>query len=208
MLSKKMCFSFLATLMSICTLMFFKPFYVHANEINSVAAENEVDEENSFSGFEPIQSVGISRQEAIDILGLTAEEAKDVTFYATSINPNQPFDSGYLELTGSSSGSYRTMNGNKLLYAIMWKPLSGDGSQAFQAYLLPYGSSIPISKAYISLATTSTGGPNNEYKVYRSDWLDIINGLDYRFLYNSYIGAGAAVTTPATSSVRVIIGVV
>lgn len=208
MLSKKMCFSFLATLMSICTLMFFKPFNVHANEINSVTAENEVCEENSFSGIEPIQSVGISRQEAIDVLGLTAEEAKDVTFYAASINPNQPFDSGYFTFTGRNIGSYRTLNGNKLLYAIMWKPLTSDGSQAFQAYLRPYGSSIPISKVYMSLATTSTGGPNNEYKVYQSDWLNITNGLDYHFIYDSYIGAGSSQIVDAPCSIRVIMGVV
>ena len=208
MLSKKMCFSFLATLMSICTLMFFKPFNVHANEINSVAAENEVDEENSFSGFEPIQSVGISRQEAIDILGLTAEEAKDVNFYAASVNPNQPFDSGYFTFSGRNVGAYRTMNGNNLLYAIMWKPLTSDGSQAMQAHLFAYGSSIRVSSAYLSLATTSTGGPNNEYRVYRSDWLNITNGLDYHFIYDSYIGSGSSQTVDAPCSIRVIIGVV
>lgn len=159
-----------------------------------------------YSDIEPIENVGISRAEAIEFFGLTEEEAKDMDFYsvtASAIESGELYDSGYFTFTGSNTGSYRTMNGNKLMYSIAWKPLSSDGGEVLEAYLYPYGATTYMDHAYISLATTETGGTNNEYRIWRSEWLDIQYGLDYHFVYESYIMWGN--DTPC--QIRVLIAV-
>ncbi len=161
--------------------------FLTPNTICHAASGNEIQEASEDTiDVVPIEDVGISHEEAIEIFGLTEEEAEGVSFYsvrnAGSIDVGKPFNSTF-SFTGTNTGAYRTMNGNKLMYKITWTPLSGDGGEVLRFYLYPYGGNA-ISQGYLSLGSPGSGNSRS----WQSSWLNIQYGLDYHFYYESYIG--------------------
>ena len=154
----------------------------------------------------PIEETDISREEAIQMLGLTGEKARNAQIYSTNtevINSGQFHNSGYFQFTGENGGAYRTMNGDELSYSVVWKALD-DNSAYLNCYLWPYGG-LYIDHGYLSNATTTMGGEDGTYRLYVSGWKKITRGLDYRLTYscNSMeTGQGAR------CEIRVIIAVV
>ena len=181
------------------------------------AAESvpEVQNDNTLT----FEEVGITREEAIEMFELTEEEAERATFYviedaatSTEIQPlgaidsNNPYDSGYFSFTGSNTGAYRTMNGNKMKFRMLWKPDAGDGSEACQIYLYPYGQ-LAIWQYLFTLASPVCSS-DTSYRDITSSWIDITYGLDYHFVYDSYTNHGGGYGIDHRCTMRVLIVVV
>lgn len=166
-----------------------------------------------------IEEAGISREEAIEMFDLTEEEAERANFYVledgdtvsgiqplSAIDSNNPYDSNYFSFSGSNTGSYRTMNGNKMKFRMLWKPNPGDGSEACQVYLHPYGQSYKWQ--YLFTLASPICSSDSSYRDITSDWINIIYGLDYNFIYWSYTGHGGGNCPDHRCTMRVIIVVV
>lgn len=176
----------------------------------------EPSESNSLLSFE---ETDISREEAIEFLGLTGEEAERATFYIvednnlksviqpySSIDQNNPYDSKYFSFSGSNTGSYRTMNGSKMLMRLLWKPNPGDGSEACQVYLHPYGRQYCWQ--YLFTLASPVCSFDSSYRDITSGWIDITYGLDYNLIYWSFTGHGSGNCPDHRCTMRVVIGVV
>ncbi len=178
--------------------------FLTPNTICHAASGNEIQEVSEDTiDIVPIEDVGISQEDAIEMFGFTKEEAKDISFYSTrnagTIEAGQTFDSTFT-FTGTNTGAYRTMNGNKLMYKVIWTPLSGDGGEVLRFWLFPYGGNS-ISDGYLSLGSPGSGNSRS----WQSSWLNIQYGLDYHFYYDSYIGW--VENSEARCQVRMIIAV-
>ena len=167
-------------------------------------------------GIMTLDEAGISREDAIEALGLTAEEAKQAEFYVlddpTSITVSEvididhPYDSGYFSFTGRNIGAYRTINGRYMRFTLLWNPYPGDGSEACQVYLYPYDQ-LAIWQYLFTLASPVSTIDSN-YRQVTSEWLDVTYGLDYHFIYDSYTNHGGGYTIEHRCTMRVIIAVV
>lgn len=174
---------------SLCTI--FSILTVFCTSISAFAAESP----SSTNTFVPVEESSISRQEALDILGFTEEDIDGGEILVgdfevstlSSIDPSNPFDSGYFSFSGENIGSYRTLHGNFLGYTILWKPTEflGRGAPTLRVDLYGYGSNKSLSAWQID---TSIQNPTMVGDYYRSPTktLKIQDGLDYHFIYNSY----------------------
>lgn len=163
-----------------------------------------------------LQSVGVTREEAIAMFGLTEEEAANATFYCVDysssiqsrgvVDINTPWRPPAFHFTGDNIGSYQTMNGTKLKYRILWKPDPGDGSQFCNVYLYPYGQNYVDRMLLTYAAPEYANDPSFREKI--SDWIDIIYGLDYHFVYESRTGHGGMYPTDYGCTIEVLVVVV
>lgn len=171
------------------------------------AAEPSPSESDVPVQLQSIEEVGISREEAMEALGLTAEEAKDVDFYAVQSQDQLVLNSGdahtfdKFTFTDYNVGSYFTVNANQLKYGIIWELDASQHAATLRVSLEPYGED-PADSILI------TTGNESGYRRYtrQSDWISTYYGVDYHFIYES--DAWAWDPASITSSVTMVVGVV
>ena len=162
---------------------------------NSITAFADDTDSSSDMNIIPVEESDISKEEAIEILGLTKSEAEGKQIYLSvspnstnqSINPGgDPFDSGFFSFSGTNIGRYYTMNGDVLAYSILWKPTEdlGYGVPAIEVRLYPYGGSC-ISSWYTTSDVTTLEKINGYFRS-PTMAVRIQEGLDYHFIYHSY----------------------
>lgn len=176
---------------------------------SAFAAETSSSEQVS-AKVQSIEDAGISRETAMEVLGLTAEEAKDVDYYVISPMSHVSIGSGEVHefpkfsFTGDNVGSYFTVNGSKLKVAMIWHPLFSDSVPGiFRAYLYPYGSTNPIHQTFFT-TEREPNGANNTW-LSQSEWLNVTRGLDYHFIYSCW---RPDISVQLRCEVTVIVGVV
>lgn len=176
---------------------------------SSAFAVEEIPTVDSTSlNVQSIEEAGISREEAIEILGLTPEEAKSITFYALRSSDQLTLNSGDVHtfdkftFTDYNIGSYFTVNANKLVYSVIWELPSGQPPATLDVDLYPFGE----SRAYHIHLTSSMYTEDNSVMSSRSEWIDTYYGVDYHFIYTA--DAWEWDLRPVTSSVTMIVGVV
>ena len=173
---------------------------------SAFAAEN-LSEETSSVEVQNIEEAGISRQKALEVLGLTAEEAEGVDFYALTSSNQRVFESGDVytfptfTFTNNNIGSYFTVNATKLIYGIVWQVPADQPAATLDVELYPSGE----PRAYnIHLSTTSDRVGTQVLRD-SSGWINTYYGVDYHFVYKAAAWYGDP--RSVTSSVTVIIGV-
>lgn len=185
-----------------------------ATSFSSLAAEN-TDED-----FNHLLYGNISREEALEFLGISPEDADKVTVYMveedvlspsgrlteitdqsrTYINAGEALVCNPFTFTGTNTGRYRTMKGNQLCYGVIYELpwQSGAGSQLNVSLHAYNGYGAVHSESFTNLGST-TGS-------YQSPWIGITKGLDYNFKYwcREHIADPAA---PQKATVRMIVAV-
>ena len=164
-------------------------------------------EPSSSSDFLTLEEAGMSREEAIEMFDLTDEEATKSTFYViddsmfssdiqtfSTIDPTHPYDSGYFSFFGSNTGLYRTFKGAKMKFRMIWKPDPGDGSEACHVYLKPFGQQAIWQHLFTLASPVASDEPG--FRTVTTSWINIIDGLDYNFIYHSYTGHGGSGSCP------------
>lgn len=165
--------------------------------------------ENVSVQVQSIEDAGISRETAMEVLGLSAEEAKNMDFYAIKSPRQLTFNSGdtytfpKFTFTGDNIGSYFTVNATKLKYGAIWEIPSSQPACAIDIYLYPYGGGYDYKLRLTSFMDSSTG---NKRVTGQSDWIDTVYGLDYHFSYQTEDSTWGG--KEITSSVTMVIGVV
>ncbi len=159
------------------------------------------------NGIQTIEEAGISKAEAIDILGVSEEEAKDMKFYSIDTKSRVVLKTGDVwepspfTFTGENVGSYFTVKANQLRYGFRWKPASKDYATQTTVYLFGYGLTGYVSRSFITSDRLGSGGT----AFVTSDWISTKNGLDYHFSYDCYYIGSAA--KPAKCTITLIVGV-
>ena len=174
---------------SLCT--FFAILTAFCTLLSAFAAEEAPSTDNTFV---PVEESSISRQEALEILGYTEEDLNGGQILVgdfeissrNSIEPANPFDSGYFSFSGRNVGSYRTLYGNVLGYAILWKPTEdlSSGVPALEVNFYAYGNSKAL-KHHLMYFYEDTPNYGDYYRL-PTQTLEIQDGLDYHFIYDSY----------------------
>ena len=162
-----------------------------------------------------ISETDITREEAIELLDLTADEAETMDFYTVSAADSSALgygvhDLGTFNFTNSNGGSYRTINGTKVMYAIQYKNFpSPSGYYTYMwVHFVQYGGTI-FDRLLCQPGVNSDSGPDsNGFYTFRSDWIDVNYGVDYRFMYYLYtLGDADGTEYPIDATVRVVLAV-
>lgn len=155
---------------------------------SAYAAETTPSVESDTLNVKSIDEAGISRDEALQWLGLTEDEAQGVQLYALDATNQVTINSGETHrfptftFTGENGGSYFTVNGDRMKVTMRWFPRFSDSTPGhFRALIWPYGSITPINQVFI----TTEWEPNAGSNVWSNstDWFDVTKGLDYRITY-------------------------
>lgn len=159
-----------------------------------------------------LEEVGISREEACKLLDLSIEEAKDVKFYVLNaddhlvIDANDPDNNPYkfpsFTFTDDNVGNYFTVNGDKLMYAVVWNISDDQPAATLDVELYPYGE----ERAYNLHLTTDLEAVGDQEIYAKSPWIDTYYGVDYHFIYTA--DAWAWDPRSVRSTVTMIVGVV
>lgn len=163
--------------------------------------------ENDSLKIQTIEEAGVSREEAIEVLGLTDEEAQNIKFYALRSTEQLTFNSGdfyefpTFTFTDYNVGSYFTVNADKIMYGVIWELEDGQPAATLEVKLYPYGEPCAYS-AFIR--TTMDGG--DKRLTTKSEWIDAYNGVDYHFIYdaNAWTGDPRSVTSSVTMVIAVV----
>lgn len=154
-----------------------------------------------------IEEAGFTREEALEILGMTEEEAKEVNFYAVrainqvALSPGDVWTPNAFSFTGENTGSYFTVNANKIKFGVVWEPASKTQATQTRIYLWPYGSNVAAGQMYFESSMIGSNGKASK----TSDWINATYGLDYHFLYDCYYIGSAA--QQATCTITLVVGV-
>lgn len=176
--------------------------------IQAHAAET-VENDNAIMS---IEEAGFTREEAMELLDLSEEEAEGVSFYAVRattdhvyIGSGEVHDFPEFTFTGTNGGQYFTVNGNRMKASAVVRFINrGNQPIEFRAYLWEYGNPYYLTN---TLYTNTSYAPssNPEKWVTSIDWVDVTYGLDYRFTYYcNNINTGG----DATCAVYLVVGVV
>lgn len=180
----------------------------------SIFAAEPVDESEL-----ALEAAGVTREEAIEMFGLTEEQAENVTFYLIDesssssnqsrgvvVDPENPWKPSRFHFTGYNGGSYNTMNGENLIFRVLWKPDPGDGSEFCKVHLYAWGSYSPVYSVLLTLASP-VYIYDTSFRDITSSSIDITYGLDYRFVYESYTGHGGMYPTDHGSTIQILVAV-
>lgn len=166
----------------------------------------DLKEENNSPEFQTIEEAGITREEAMEVLKLTPEEAKGVNFYALTNTNQLVFESGdaytfpRFTFTDYNIGQYFTVNANQLMFGVIWELPSDQPAATLNVDLYPYDE----PSAYNIYLSTPSAGSEDKRLTARSEWIDTYYGVDYHFVYEA--DAWAWDPRSVTSSVTVVIG--
>ena len=177
--------------------------------LSTLAVDDTPTVESNTLDVQSIEEAGVSKEEAMQVLDVSKDEAQDMEFYLITI----PASSDHISIgsgdthtfpkfsfSGENGGSYFTVNGNQMKYGVKWWPNSNSAAY-LRIHLYKYGHPSYINTMYL----TSIGNIGNVQSK-QSDWISTTKGLDYRFVYNSCYEDGYA--TPARCSVQIFVGVV
>lgn len=174
----------------------------------SAFAAASSESEEPMMEVESLEDAGISRETAMEVLGLTPQEAENMNFYALKSPRQLSFQSGdtyafpKFTFTDDNIGSYFTVNANKLIYGVIWEVPSNQPAATIDVELYPYGQ----PRAYNIHLTTNLDAEGNQRITGKSDWINTYYGVDYHFIYKA--DAWEWDDRPVTSSVTMVIGVV
>ena len=177
--------------------------------LSTLAVDNTPSIESNTLDVQSIEEAGVSKEKAMQVLDVSKDEAQDMECYLitiptasdhVSIGSEDTHTFPKFSFSGENGGSYFTVNGNQMKYAVVWWPNSNSAAY-LRIHLYKYGYPTYISTMYL----TSIGNIGNVQSK-QSDWISTTKGLDYRFVYKSCYEDGSA--TPARCSVQMLVGVV
>lgn len=155
--------------------------------MQAYAAETVENDKNIMS----IEEAGFTREEAMEFLDLSEEEAEGVNFYALkATNDHVYIGSGDVHafteftFTGTNGGQYFTVNGNRMkAYAAVSYVNRGNQPIEFRAYLWEYDNPYYLTNTLYTNTSYTPSSSNSEKWVTSTNWIDVTYGLDYRFTY-------------------------
>lgn len=163
-----------------------------------MAAELENDIPSSSEAMIPLEETEYTREEALEILGLTEEEAKDMSFYVVdaepaevsdteseisthqvTIGPGESYWFPTFTFTGTNVGSYWTCTGTQLSWAAIYH--SAASSRASIAiFLYGYGRENPDNVFEGCTSHLLDLMPGNSYT---NGYHSAVKNYDYHFVY-------------------------
>ena len=164
------------------------------------------EEKSRNSEIQPIEELGISREEVIEALDLTEEEAEKAQFYAVNGARQRTFNSGdtykfpTFTFTDYNVGSYFTVNANKIMYGVIWEIGADQPAAKLSVKLYPYREPCAYTAG---INTTNEDGAKR--LTTKSSWIAAYKGVDYHFVYEARAWEGD--TRSVTSSVTMVIAV-
>lgn len=163
--------------------------------------------ESNTEGLTPIEEAGITQEEALEILGLTAEEAaaEGLSFYVVDAEPVENLDDSQgvspahvtipsgevysfptFTFTGTNYGQYWTCGGTRMIFGIVYHSAS-DHNADISVYLYRWGQDYTVPNEYeasvLFLPVGETYQMNSFFNAYK---------CDYKFVY--YGGRDSRIT--------------
>ena len=197
--------SFMAFIMACLMLVTALPCTAFAQESPSVDDIGQVSVVD-MSDFELLDDSVMTREEAIQMLGLTPEEAEKVTLYTCTVGNDssekstraieelnsgdvKPYD---LTFHTYNRGLDRKFNGNQMKWAARLVSTTGTGAMVMRcSYDLPDGyESMDLTPGY--------------YDTLQTSWFNIYYGGTY---YWKYYGFGGTYDNPASHTIRLVIAI-
>lgn len=199
--------SFLSIVLTCLMCIFFFPYTAFAAEAESMSSYSGEVYVADMSDFELLDDSVMTREEAIQMLGLSKEEADKVTLYTCTVGSDDSSALTRREIEVLNSGdvkSYdltfhtynrgldRQFNGNKMKWAARLVSTNGTGAIITRcSYDTPDGyESMDLSPGYYDTLYTS--------------WFNIYYGGTY---YWKYYGFGGTYDNPAQHTIRLVIAI-
>lgn len=162
--------------------------------MTTVASATEITDDNSnISELIPIAETSVSREEALETLGMTDEELGDAGLYVMDVplrsyilNGTLVLESGNIEdigettFTGSyNGGTLMAFQASKVKFGVVWKWLNPD-SRNKVIFDITLGNSY--SAYEISISDSSGWGDGGTQSI-QTDWCTISKDYTYHFRY-------------------------
>lgn len=112
----------------------------------------------------------------------SATETQEVSPRTTAFGPGDWYWGG-VTFTDTNGGAYKTINGDQVKVKVAFKAVDNDPT-SYHLYLslMEYGGREVYYRNYNSWSDEPDA---DGFVYYESDWIDVVKGVDYRFLYGS-----------------------